>query len=66
MFLFQVLRVDIIEDTGKSVNPHIDIGQLEGAFVMGLGLFLQESVIHDPGSGRVLTNRSWVSSLFYH
>ena len=32
------------QDTGSSVNPLIDIGQMEGAFVMSLGLWLTEQV----------------------
>ena len=32
------------QDTGSSVNPLVDIGQMEGAFVMSLGLWLTEQV----------------------
>jgi len=39
---FHVLRSDVVHDVGKSLNPAIDIGQVEGAFVQGLGLFTLE------------------------
>lgn len=52
-------RVDILEDTGESLSPGIDIGQVEGAFVMGLGIWLTENMIYDPKTAELLTDRTW-------
>ncbi|ETV99329.1 hypothetical protein H310_08056 [Aphanomyces invadans] len=53
-----VLRTDVMYDCGKSFNPLIDIGQIEGAFVMALGLFFQESVEYDA-HGQLVTSGTW-------
>ncbi|XP_044766830.1 indole-3-acetaldehyde oxidase-like [Coccinella septempunctata] len=54
----QVTRVDLIEDTGTSLSPYVDIGQVEGAFIMGLGYFTSEKLIYDE-KGKMLTNNTW-------
>ena len=53
--LLQILRSDLLMDVGNSLNPAIDIGQVEGAFTQGLGLFTMEEcvVLKD---GRLFTN----------
>ena len=43
---FKVLKTDIVMDVGKSLNPAIDVGQIEGAFVQGMGLFTLEEMIY--------------------
>eukprot|EP00794_Sanderia_malayensis_P018317 gene18317-biopygen12264 len=50
----QVLKTDIVMDVGQSLNPAIDIGQIEGAFTQGYGLFMMEQLVHSP-SGVLLT-----------
>uniref|UniRef100_UPI00398EF4B5 xanthine dehydrogenase/oxidase n=1 Tax=Pristiophorus japonicus TaxID=55135 RepID=UPI00398EF4B5 len=42
------LRTDIVMDVGMSLNPAVDIGQVEGAFVQGLGLFSLEQLRYSP------------------
>ncbi|XP_019849927.1 PREDICTED: xanthine dehydrogenase/oxidase-like isoform X2 [Amphimedon queenslandica] len=39
---WKVVQTDILMDVGDSLNPAIDIGQIEGAFVQGMGLFTME------------------------
>jgi len=52
-------RVDLYEDAGQSISPLVDIGQAEGAFVMGMGLFLTERHRFNVETGKRLTNRTW-------
>ncbi|XP_033150124.1 xanthine dehydrogenase [Drosophila busckii] len=56
---YMVKRVDLLEDTGESLNPNVDIGQIEGAFIMGLGYWTSEQIVVDPVTGECLTNRTW-------
>ncbi|WP_428641502.1 xanthine dehydrogenase molybdopterin binding subunit [Roseibium sp.] len=48
-------RVDILHDVGHSLNPAIDIGQIEGAFVQGMGWLTTEELVWDE-SGRLRTH----------
>lgn len=54
-----VLRSDIVYDCGESINQGIDIGQVEGAFVQGMGYFLSEKVSYDSETGVQLTTNTW-------
>jgi xanthine dehydrogenase/oxidase len=50
-----------VEDAGDSLSPEVDIGQIEGAFVMGLGLWTTEKLMWDKATGELLTKNTWVS-----
>ena len=43
----RVLRVDLIHDVGRSLNPAIDLGQIEGGFVQGMGWLTTEELVFD-------------------
>jgi len=50
-----VRRTDILMDVGHSINPAIDYGQIEGAFVQGMGLFTTEETLWTARDGRLFT-----------
>lgn len=52
-------RVDIMEDTGESMSPNVDIGQVEGAFIMGIGYWLTETLVYNRENGELMSNRTW-------
>ena len=51
---YRVMRVDILHDVGKSLNPALDIGQIEGGFIQGMGWLTTEDLRWDE-QGRLLT-----------
>lgn len=52
---YKMLRTDILHDVGASLNPVIDIGQVEGAFVQGMGWLTMEELVWN-GKGKLMTN----------
>lgn len=52
---YTVLRCDILHDVGQSINPDIDIGQIEGGFVQGMGWLTAEELIWDK-KGKLASN----------
>ncbi|WP_210490977.1 xanthine dehydrogenase molybdopterin binding subunit [Microvirga antarctica] len=51
----KLLRVDILHDVGRSLNPAIDLGQIEGGFVQGMGWLTTEELVF-ARDGRLLTH----------
>ncbi|PZC82136.1 hypothetical protein B5X24_HaOG210944 [Helicoverpa armigera] len=58
----QIVRSDILEDVGVSANPKLDVGQVQGAYMQGIGYFTCEKLVYNKATGRLETNRS----LTYH
>ena len=52
---YRILRTDILHDAGSSLNPALDIGQVEGGFVQGAGWLTTEELVWDQ-SGRLRTH----------
>jgi len=48
--MMRILRADILQDAGNSINPGINVGQIEGAYVQGAGWLTSEELIwNDQG-----------------
>ena len=55
----RVLRVDILHDAGRSINPALDIGQIEGGFIQGMGWLTSEELWwrpDGPQAGRLMSH----------
>ncbi|GAB4859896.1 aryl-alcohol oxidase 3 [Ancistrocladus abbreviatus] len=53
-----VLQTDILYDCGQSLNPAVDLGQIEGAFVQGMGFFMLEEYLSNS-DGLMVANGTW-------
>jgi xanthine dehydrogenase large subunit len=65
---FRLLRVDILHDVGESLNPAIDMGQVEGGFMQGVGWLTSEELwwddmgrlaTHAPSTYKIPTAQDW-------
>ncbi|KAK9734655.1 hypothetical protein RND81_04G155000 [Saponaria officinalis] len=54
----RILQSDIIYDCGQSLNPAVDLGQIEGAFVQGIGFFMLEEYLTNS-EGLVIADSTW-------
>ncbi|HET9148047.1 MAG TPA: xanthine dehydrogenase molybdopterin binding subunit, partial [Acetobacteraceae bacterium] len=53
---WSLIRADILHDAGRSLNPAIDIGQVEGAFIQAMGWLTMEELVWHPRSGLLQTH----------
>lgn len=53
---WKLLRADVLHDVGRSINPALDIGQVEGAFIQGMGWLTTEELHWHPQNGRLTTH----------
>jgi xanthine dehydrogenase large subunit len=53
---WRLLRADLLHDVGRSLNTAIDIGQVEGGFVQGMGWLTTEELVWHPKTGALLTH----------
>ncbi|THD44541.1 MAG: xanthine dehydrogenase molybdopterin binding subunit [Bradyrhizobium sp.] len=51
----KILRADLLHDVGASLNPALDLGQVEGGFIQGLGWLTTEELVFDA-KGRLTTH----------
>lgn len=52
---WRLLRADVLHDAGRSINPAIDIGQVEGAFIQGMGWLTTEELWWNK-NGKLMTH----------
>ncbi|CAO4380410.1 unnamed protein product [Caenorhabditis nigoni] len=52
----RLIRVDMVMDVGESLNPAIDIGQIEGSFMQGYGYVTCEKISYDEKTGHLEQN----------
>ena len=53
---WRLWRADLLHDAGNPLNPAIDIGQVEGAFIQGMGWLTMEELVWHPQTGLLLTH----------
>ena len=55
---FSILRADLLYDAGKSLNSVLDIGQIQGGFVQGIGNLVTEQLVYGR-DGQLLSDGTW-------
>ncbi len=53
---WKLLQADVLHDVGRSLNPAVDLGQVEGAFIQGMGWLTMEELVWHPQTGLLTTH----------
>jgi xanthine dehydrogenase large subunit len=53
---WKLLRADVLHDVGRSINSAVDMGQIEGAFIQGMGWLTMEELVWHPKTGLLTTH----------
>jgi xanthine dehydrogenase large subunit len=53
---WKLLAAHVLHDAGRSLNPAVDIGQVEGAFIQGMGWLTCEELVWHPKTGLLMTH----------
>ena len=53
-----IVRADVVYDSGKTINPGLDYGQIEGGFVQGIGNVTSEELYHGK-EGELISDGTW-------
>jgi xanthine dehydrogenase large subunit len=53
---WRLLAAHLLHDAGSSLNPALDLGQVEGAFIQGMGWLTSEELVWHPQTGMLLTH----------
>ncbi|CAL4088500.1 unnamed protein product [Meganyctiphanes norvegica] len=56
---YLIQSCDIVEDCGRSMNPYVDIGQIEGSLIMGFGMYTSEEVKFEHDTGKKISTSTW-------
>lgn len=55
----EILSTEIVYDAGTSLNPMVDLGQVTGAWLQGVGMVLMEGCVRTDTDGRLINNGTW-------
>ncbi|EHQ24797.1 molybdopterin cofactor-binding domain-containing protein [Mucilaginibacter paludis] len=55
---FEIIQSDIVFDAGNSLNDYIDLGQIEGGFIQGVGCLTTEEMLYAE-DGRIISDGTW-------